>query len=162
MRGQRYENWGMTLSANSSRERLAFSCGSPPRENAPHEKVDAECFVVLADLVSHFFRVADDGGVLECLLVGERQQVLTDAPIELVLRRRHAGRIRDEAGLLLKEPPGGLSHVFARLTRGFRHVDDLVKADVRTQIRALGLTPRLTVLRVALAQNIERREGRGG
>jgi hypothetical protein len=77
------------------------------------KKSTPSVFVVEADLVRHLFRIAHDCGILERGLIGKRQQVLTDTPIELVLGRRHAGRICDEARLLLKEPSDGLAHILA-------------------------------------------------
>jgi hypothetical protein len=99
------------------------------------KKSDAEYLVVVTDLVSDLLRIADDRGIFECRVVGQRNQILADAPIELVLLRRHSSLVGDEACLLLKEPPDRFPHVVARLTGRIRHVNDLVETDVGTAIR---------------------------
>ncbi len=125
-------------------------------------KVDAERLLVLADLVGDLLGVPGDGRLFERFVLAEREQVLTDAPVELVLLGGNAALVRDESRLRLEEPPEGLTQVVARLLRRLRHVDDLVEADVRALIRALRLTPGLAVGVVILAQDVEGRERRRG
>src|SRR5207247_5746378 len=59
--------------------------GEPAAREGAHEVGDPERLVVLADLVGDLLGVASDGGLIQCYLFREREQVLAYATVEAVL-----------------------------------------------------------------------------
>src|SRR6185436_13056286 len=67
--------------------------GKAPAREGAHEVGDAQGVRVLADLVRDLLGLAHDGGLVEGLLLRQREQVLPHALVELVLLGRDAGGV---------------------------------------------------------------------